>query len=34
MQSRLAECGGRLERASAPGKGTRISFVFPLPKND
>jgi ligand-binding sensor domain-containing protein/signal transduction histidine kinase len=34
MQSRLAECGGRRELASAPGQGTRIRFVFPLPKND
>jgi len=34
MQSRLAECGGRSELVSAPGKGTRIRFVFPLPKSD
>ncbi|HEX5218788.1 MAG TPA: two-component regulator propeller domain-containing protein [Verrucomicrobiae bacterium] len=34
MQSRLSECGGRLELTSAPGKGTRIAFVFPLPRND
>ena len=34
MQSRLAECGGRLELSSSPGKGTRIGFVFPLPEND
>jgi signal transduction histidine kinase len=34
MQSRLAECGGRAELSSTPGKGTTIRFVFPLPKND
>jgi len=34
MQSRLTECGGRAELVSAPGKGTRIRFIFPLPKND
>ncbi len=33
MKSRLAECGGDLQLASAPGQGTRIRFVFPLPKS-
>jgi signal transduction histidine kinase len=31
MRSRLAECGGTAELVSAPGKGVRIRFVFPLP---
>ena len=30
MEARLAECGGRAELASAPGKGTRVSFIFPV----
>jgi len=34
MRSRLAECGGNAQLVSAPGKGTRIRFVFPLPKKD
>ena len=34
MKSRLEECGGHAQLASAPGKGTQIRFVFPLPKND
>ena len=33
MKSRLAECGGRAQLASAPGHGTTIRFVFPLTKN-
>ncbi len=33
LQSRLSECGGSAQLTSAPGKGTRIRFVFPLPKN-
>lgn len=34
MKSRLAECGGSVQIASAPGQGTRIRLVFPLPKSD
>ena len=34
MKSRLEECGGSAQLTSAPGKGTRIRFVFPLPKSD
>lgn len=30
MRSRLAECGGRTELTSAPGRGTKIRFLFPL----
>jgi signal transduction histidine kinase/ligand-binding sensor domain-containing protein len=30
MQSRLTECGGRAELESAPGKGTRVRFTFPI----
>jgi ligand-binding sensor domain-containing protein/signal transduction histidine kinase len=30
MAARLAECGGRMELDSAPGTGTRVSFIFPL----
>lgn len=30
MRSRLAECGGRMTLESAPGKGTKIQFAFPL----
>ncbi|MFO1514910.1 MAG: ATP-binding protein, partial [Verrucomicrobiota bacterium] len=33
MKSRLAECGGSAQLASAPGQGTRIRFTFPLPKS-
>lgn len=32
MRSRLAECGGRADLAAAPGQGTRLRFIFPLPK--
>ena len=32
MKSRLAECGGRVMFFSAPGQGTEIKFIFPLPK--
>jgi signal transduction histidine kinase len=31
MRSRLGECGGRMELASFPGKGTTIRLRFPLP---
>lgn len=31
MQSRLAECGGRAQLDSAPGRGTRLRFTFPVP---
>lgn len=34
MKSRLEECDGSAQLTSAPGKGTRIRFVFPLPKSD
>lgn len=34
MQSRLAECGGRAQLTSAPGQGTRLRFVFLVPKRD
>ncbi len=30
MKTRLAECGGQAEFISAPGKGTRVRFAFPL----
>jgi len=30
MRSRLAECGGRMTLESAPGKGTKVQFAFPL----
>ena len=30
MKARLAECGGRLDLTSAPGKGTRLRLDFPL----
>lgn len=30
MQARLAECGGRVELSPAPGKGTRLRFIFPV----
>ena len=30
MEARLAECGGRVELVSAPGTGTRVSFIFPI----
>jgi signal transduction histidine kinase len=30
METRLAECGGRAVLASTPGKGTRVSFIFPV----
>ncbi len=33
MKSRLAECGGRAHLTSAPGRGTTIRFVFPVPKS-
>jgi ligand-binding sensor domain-containing protein/signal transduction histidine kinase len=31
MKTRLAECGGQAQLTSAPGRGTRIRFVFALP---
>lgn len=31
MQARLEECGGKAELVSAPGKGTAITFSFPVP---
>jgi|GEM_PF-385321 len=31
MRQRLAECGGRCEISSAPGRGTQIVFSLPLP---
>ncbi len=34
MKMRLEECGGRLELRSAPGQGTKIRLIFPLPKGD
>lgn len=34
MKSRLEECGGRTETNSAPGRGTLIRLMFPLPKKD
>ncbi|MEN9573228.1 MAG: hypothetical protein RL514_1083 [Verrucomicrobiota bacterium] len=34
MQQRLASIGGKLERASEPGKGTSISLTLPFPKAD
>ena len=30
LQSRLAECDGKTILSSAPGKGTRIRFIFPV----
>ncbi len=33
MRSRLIECGGTAELVTSPGKGVRIRFVFPLPRN-
>lgn len=30
MEARLAECGGQAELDSAPEKGTRVTFIFPL----
>jgi len=30
LQSRLAECDGKTFLSSAPGKGTRVRFVFPV----
>jgi len=30
MRARLAEEGGQTEVISAPGKGTRIRFIFPV----
>jgi ligand-binding sensor domain-containing protein/signal transduction histidine kinase len=30
IRARLAECGGRVELDSAPGTGTRVSFIFPV----
>lgn len=30
MGARLAECGGRMEMVSAPGKGTCVTFIFPV----
>jgi ligand-binding sensor domain-containing protein/signal transduction histidine kinase len=32
MKMRLKSCGGTMELRSAPGKGTQIRFLFPLPK--
>lgn len=32
MKTRLAGCGGRMELVSAPGAGTKIRFLFPLPR--
>ena len=34
MKMRLAECGGRTVFFTAPGHGTEIKFIFPLPKAD
>lgn len=34
LKSRLEECGGHARVTSAPGQGTRIRFVFPVPKKD
>jgi signal transduction histidine kinase len=31
MSARLTEEGGQAELTSAPGKGTKVRFVFPLP---
>jgi len=33
MQSRLAECGGHAHLDTAPGRGTRLRFTFPVPKS-
>ncbi len=33
MKSRLTECDGSAEITSAPGRGVKLRFVFPLPKN-
>jgi signal transduction histidine kinase len=33
MRLRLAECGGTAELVSAPGRGVKICFVFPVPKD-
>jgi signal transduction histidine kinase len=30
MESRLTECGGRVQSVSAPGKGTSTTFIFPI----
>ncbi|HUC84744.1 MAG TPA: two-component regulator propeller domain-containing protein [Candidatus Acidoferrales bacterium] len=30
MQARMAECGGRVELSSAPGKGTCVGFIFSI----
>jgi signal transduction histidine kinase len=32
MRTRLEECGGRMELASVPGKGTTIRLFFHLPR--
>jgi len=34
MRTRLVECGGQAEIVSAPGQGTRVHFIFPLPAAD
>jgi len=33
MKTRLAECGGRVELASHPARGTDIRFIFPAPED-
>ena len=30
MEARLTECGGRVEFSSTPGKGTSVTFIFPI----
>lgn len=32
MRTRLEECGGKMELASVPGKGTKLRFFFHLPR--
>jgi signal transduction histidine kinase len=32
MRARMAQCHGRVEFTTAPGKGTKVRFVFPLPE--
>ena len=34
IKTRLAECGGEAQLTSAPGRGTKIRFVFALPANE
>ena len=34
MRTRLEECGGRMELASVPGKGTTLRFFFYLPRGN